>query len=421
MSMSGSAIAAGEAAALRSEAGAGPGGTPVTEGEDGFVYAFEGAAAQAVSIVHDDSGAVLSDTGERAWSWRQWDGGKVLARYLERSCGSEINGQVVLELGAGTGLVSLVAARLGAAGVAATDLAHGMDLLKHNAVRNLPLADEAEPEPEPAAGSPSGAACCCCCCCCPEGHALGSRAAECEDYICNVCDSDIDEGGMLWSCAEEQCEGFDLCGNCEGQARVGEWGSLPTWFKVQAQAHQARGGTVAKAAGKTTASAAHTIPYAREPAVPEAQLDDEQGEFDDASSDEEGDGSKQPDDAGVLLVEELDWSDEGGVARMFNSLAKAGLSRPRLVLGADLSYDRDTIVLLVATISRIRSASGGAGSTPPVAMLLVHDKRSPATTAFLLEELATAGLEHELEDHASAAEAFGLPPGRMMLLRIALC
>ena len=140
------------------------------ESDSDFVYSFEDTAGiEGVSIVHDDSGAVLSDSGERAWSWRQWDGGKVLARYLEQSCSSEVAGQVVVELGAGTGLVSLVAARLGAAGVAATDLAHGMDLLKHNAGRNLLAADAAEPEPEPAAAGGSSEATSCCC---PEGHVL---------------------------------------------------------------------------------------------------------------------------------------------------------------------------------------------------------------------------------------------------------
>ena len=79
----------------------------------------------------------------------------MLAKYLEREGhsagrrGGLLRGKVVLELGAGTGLVSLVAARLGAAGVAATDLAHGMDLLKHNAGRNLPPAANTEPELEP--------------------------------------------------------------------------------------------------------------------------------------------------------------------------------------------------------------------------------------------------------------------------------
>ena len=54
-------------------------------------------------------------------------------------------------------------------------------------------------------------------------------------------------------------------------------------------------------------------------------------------------------------------------------------------------------------------------------MLLVHDKRNEATTEFLLEQLASAGLLHTLEDHASAAESFGLPTDRVMLMRIALC
>jgi len=122
-----------------------------------------------------------------------------------------------------------------------------------------------------------------------------------------------------------------------------------------------------------------------------------------APTQEESDGT-QPSE-GVLLVERLDWSDESGVERLFESLAKAGLpSRPGLVLGADLSYDRDTIVLLVATISRLRSECGGPGRASQVAMLLVHDKRSPATTKFLLEQLATARLEHKLASRRARAK-----------------
>ena len=43
-----------------------------------------------------------------------WDAAKLLARELE---GRDLQGKSVLELGAGSGLVSLVAARLGAAAV----------------------------------------------------------------------------------------------------------------------------------------------------------------------------------------------------------------------------------------------------------------------------------------------------------------
>ena len=382
------------------------------ESDSEFVYTFADAAAEAVSIVHDDSGAVLSESGERAWSWRQWDGGKCLARYLEQSCRSEVAGQVVVELGAGTGLVSLVAARLGAAGVAATDLAHGMDLLKHNVGRNL-LDTGGKPELGAAAAGGNSEATACCC---PEGHALLSRAAECEDYICNVCDSDIDEGGTLWSCTKERCDGFDLCGNCERKARSCAWAGLPTWFKVQSQVHQARS-TAARVTGETDARTMHAFLYERR--------------F--RGTEEEGEESTM----GTLLVEELDWSDESAVTRLYGSLAKAGLPNQlqacgMLVLGADLSYDRDTIVLLVHTISRLKlsdqdatkaaaATEGSTGGNKPVrSMLLVHDKRNAATTEFLLEQLASAGLMHTLENHARAAESFGLPADRMMLMRIAL-
>ena len=55
-----------------------------------------------------------SVAGEPAWGWRVWDAAKLLARELE---GRDLQGKSVLELGAGSGLVSLVAARLGAAAV----------------------------------------------------------------------------------------------------------------------------------------------------------------------------------------------------------------------------------------------------------------------------------------------------------------
>ena len=384
------------------------------ESDSDFIYTFEDAEAAKITIAHDDSGAVLSESGERAWSWRQWDGGKVLARYLEQSCGSEVVGQVVVELGAGTGLVSLVAARLGAAGVAATDLAHGMHLLKHNAGRNL-LATGAKPELETVADVGSEATSCCC----PEGHPLLSRAAECEDYTCNVCDRDIAEGGTLWSCTKDRCEGFDLCGNCENKAQAGEWASVPTWFKVQSQVHQAHSGTAAKVTGETDARTAQVFLYPC-PTVGAAQLLE----------------AREKETMGTLLIEELDWSDENAAAKLYESIAKAGLpnllqARGVLVLGADLSYDRDTIVLLVRTISRLKLSGQDTTEAivaevdnrkgkPVRSMLLVHDKRNKTTTEFLLEQLALAGLVHTLEDHVRAAESFGLPANRMMLMRIAL-
>eukprot|EP00966_Prymnesium_polylepis_P130176 3010460-Prymnesium_polylepis.1 len=55
-----------------------------------------------------------SEAGRPAWGWRVWESAKLLARLLAARPAA-VEGHTVLEVGAGAGLASLVAARLGAA------------------------------------------------------------------------------------------------------------------------------------------------------------------------------------------------------------------------------------------------------------------------------------------------------------------
>lgn len=66
-----------------------------------------------------------------------WDGSVVLAKYLEHARVESVRGKRVLELGAGTGLVGLSAALLGAQEVVLTDLAYTMDNLARNVAQTL--------------------------------------------------------------------------------------------------------------------------------------------------------------------------------------------------------------------------------------------------------------------------------------------
>lgn len=65
-----------------------------------------------------------------------WDGGVVLAKYLEVAFPSGLVGKTVLELGAGTGIVGVVASVLGAERVILSDLDYVMETLKDTVERN---------------------------------------------------------------------------------------------------------------------------------------------------------------------------------------------------------------------------------------------------------------------------------------------
>ena len=71
-----------------------------------------------------------------------WDSAHVVCRYLEARP-STVRGRRVVELGAGAGLVSCVAWRLGAASVVATDRPEMLALLRANCEANCPSADDA--------------------------------------------------------------------------------------------------------------------------------------------------------------------------------------------------------------------------------------------------------------------------------------
>ncbi|KAM4664437.1 protein N-lysine methyltransferase METTL21D [Discoglossus pictus] len=67
-----------------------------------------------------------------------WDAAIVLSKYLESPEGPRLEGRAVLELGAGTGIVGIMAATLGA-NVAVTDLEDLQELMKTNIKDNAHL------------------------------------------------------------------------------------------------------------------------------------------------------------------------------------------------------------------------------------------------------------------------------------------
>ncbi|DAZ99866.1 TPA: hypothetical protein N0F65_008609 [Lagenidium giganteum] len=70
-----------------------------------------------------------------------WDGSVILAKYLEHTRAKDFEDKRVVELGAGTGLVGLSVALLGAREVLLTDLAYTMDNLATNIAETLRHVD----------------------------------------------------------------------------------------------------------------------------------------------------------------------------------------------------------------------------------------------------------------------------------------
>jgi len=129
----------------------------------GYTFTGDGSAPGAFTIagvplvlstrspgVSQDAGASLSDLGpDGATGLTLWDGAVLLAKFLEAHP-EKISGCHVGELGAGTGLVGISAALLGAAAsVTLTDLDYSLPLMEDNMRRNMELMERHAPDRSP--------------------------------------------------------------------------------------------------------------------------------------------------------------------------------------------------------------------------------------------------------------------------------
>eukprot|EP00656_Telonema_subtile_P005919 TRINITY_DN12713_c0_g1_i1.p1 TRINITY_DN12713_c0_g1~~TRINITY_DN12713_c0_g1_i1.p1 ORF type:complete len:318 (-),score=70.27 TRINITY_DN12713_c0_g1_i1:104-1057(-) len=304
--------------------------------------------------------ASTSDTP--AWCWRLWHGGIVLSAYIERNC--KIAGTSALELGSGTGLVSLVAARCGAA-VVATDLPCAMGLLRHNANANFMCTT---PAVAPGAGRPTDLSVRC-----PDGHVLAAVVAEHEDYMCNVCDCFEDEvqiGDTMHCCRD--CD-FDVCHLCyEAGCGRGSGEHLPSWFTVQCCGAGDRGAN-------------------------ESFMD--------------------PDTGGTMAVQPLDFTDEGAVARVLSTVVPA-VGFPSTIIVADCTYDHELHEPLVNTLCQLREAAVHQ-EVASCTLLLLHDPRTEEIDNNLFSVLKEQGIVYERVDLADFQDAHERSP-EMHLLKAEL-
>uniref|UniRef100_A0AAV1UTN7 Uncharacterized protein n=1 Tax=Peronospora matthiolae TaxID=2874970 RepID=A0AAV1UTN7_9STRA len=99
----------------------------------GGEFAIDGQVVQIEEVGNSGKGTGLT----------LWDGSVVLAKYLEHQRREEIAGSRLVELGAGTGLVGIAAALLGAQQVILSDLDYAIDNLAKNVADTMKLAASA--------------------------------------------------------------------------------------------------------------------------------------------------------------------------------------------------------------------------------------------------------------------------------------
>lgn len=331
----------------------------VVAGPGGAAGAAGAAPSRVIRIAQYPQGVGCAATaGKAAWSWRVWDGAKALARVLEIHP-TLVHRAVVLELGAGAGLASLAAARLGARAVLATDLPEALPLLIHNLERNGARVLKA------CARAPGGV-------CCPSGHALKASLAATEDHMCNVCGLEdalaagIEQGGPVHAC--RQCD-FDVCGRCADRAVAGEWSALPGWWKLTCE-------------GFVTGVGTWHLPPSSAP----------------SSADSGGGGcestSESKSDGALMIAAPWDLLAAGGVTDRADALLNEALEQsgalPTLVLVADVSCSGALIQPLVASLVALRARLPSGAIA-----LMAHEKREAKVDAALEAALDAAKLKRE--------------------------
>lgn len=304
-----------------------------------------------VLLTEDKDGCISAASGsEPAWSFRLWKGAVALSSFFERNAPTTIYESTIIELGnsvlflfqfkylliltkgAGTGLVSLVAEKCGAHKTIATDMPHAIPLLRHNILINSQgvkikaphLVQECVPF-------------------CPSGHGLVQAEADCEEYMCSVCDLDIEENGRMQRC--EECN-FDVCNSCLESVEHGNLEALPTWYRVHLEDYNSKSVSVSESS-----------------------------------------------DVNRLAVCAYDWSDESCLDTISKILRDSdGVSRGRVIVASDVTYNRSAVTLFFKAVSDVTKLyfdidTECRNSAKTVQLIYLHYSREADTEMHMLNTL----------------------------------
>ena len=385
-----------------------------------------GSGSGSIFVKYDHSAVTTAgggNTNEPAWSFRLWNGSIYLSRYLE-SIAPELHDKTIIDLGSGTGLTSIVLGKYcGVRRVFATDLQHAMPLLSHNIAENFVsksnLSEQLHGLPEPPNKS---------CPTCPASHTLIPVIADCEDYMCNVCDFDIVEDSCIHRCVE--CN-FDICVKCMSKVASGDMASFPEWFRLQLLSGNRKNKLACTSkhdASEPTCPASHTLI----PVIADCEdymcnvcdfdiVEDScihrcvECNFDICvkcmSKVASGDMASFPEwfrlqlqsnaprevDSGAKVVIPCvyDWSSKDSLVEFVNEISTVNECddmRVQYLVGADVTYSLKSIDLFFAAVvdltATLRAKSTCAATTPSETTLLFsHHNRSDDTNEYMLNQL----------------------------------
>eukprot|EP01031_Cornospumella_fuschlensis_P029488 gene29489-35591_t len=194
-------------------------------------YQFESKLLARLITVETSSGGSFHSSGEKnepCWNFRLWKASLVLAMHLEDHA-SLVKDKIVVELGGGTGLLSILCSLFGARVAVCTDLKVALPLILHNAAINVDknrITYRTEHGGDGVTVGSAGK--------CLKGHDVVKTLTESDEYICNVCEEELPESAELFSCRE--CN-FDFCQECHQKiVDSSRHTELPTWLKCQLEA-----------------------------------------------------------------------------------------------------------------------------------------------------------------------------------------
>mmetsp|Transcript_27014 Transcript_27014/g.38498 ORF Transcript_27014/g.38498 Transcript_27014/m.38498 type:complete len:360 (+) Transcript_27014:42-1121(+) len=320
-----------------------------------FQFEFQ-PSIKSVNIEEDENGVFLGGSSgnsslitEPSWCYRLWPASIIVSQFMEKKTELVRNSKIVLEMGAGTGLCSLVASRLGAETVIATDLKKSIPLLYRNCLKNnygglfykLEHPDEERTEESV--------------CRCADGHILQPFTTSSDEYCCNVCESEIDQD--CYSCRE--CN-FDCCLNCVQIVANRQLNLLPTWYSALLSAYCIDVATIGE------------------------------------------DGGNEVELKSSVIVQQLDWTSEGDAAAVVATMVPRLASPARednnvpiemMIVASDVSYNPSAVIAFLACVDRLTAqlAARMAEMLPPItvfaSLFLAHHERSTVTTKLLQEEI----------------------------------
>lgn len=307
----------------------------------------------AILRIATSSSGIFQASGdnEPAWAFRLWKASLVLAGYLEDHS-QLIESKLVLDLGAGTGLLSILCSQLHAGLTISTDQSVALPLILHNARSNLTSQQVHQLAKSTNECSSNAMKC-------AKGHGLIVSATDSDEYMCNICEDEVAVGDQLFSC--RLCN-FDCCSACAGCiADPTKRESLPAWFKYSLE-----------------------------------------------QEDDHKEGHEQTSAHGNLLAAELDWNQPDAFEQILaeaKALHLRFVEQLPVIIAADVTYSQPACMLFFSCLDSIASYYHGHGGTLKV--ILAHHRRSEETTALLFEQLQVRGWRHEVVATEGSGEAGG--------------